>query len=283
MGWIRIDRGIRDHQIWNERPFSKGQAWIDLLLRASWEKKKIVIGNQLVEIQPGEFVTSDRKLMEAWGWGKEKTRKYLKMLKSDLMIDLKPDRRWTVITIVNWDKYQIPQTDNRPTTDRKQTAVRPQSDPIKNINKENKYINNINNGYDYTSSLTVGGRQLEQPTVDQYHEIVDEWNKIPWTINIQEIIPGTKREDEVRVVIGMYGYEGLKGAIQSVKDSDYLHRLGHIKFDNYINRNVVQKLLEGSYQEDYKKGEETDGYDWCFSSTQYDSDPLPGIPAAHFR
>ena len=31
-GWIKVSRAIQEHWVWDEKPFSKGQAWIDLLL-----------------------------------------------------------------------------------------------------------------------------------------------------------------------------------------------------------------------------------------------------------
>ena len=34
-GWISIHRKIQDNLIWNDKPFNRGAAWIDLLLLAN--------------------------------------------------------------------------------------------------------------------------------------------------------------------------------------------------------------------------------------------------------
>ena len=41
-GWIKTYRSILKHWIWEEKPFSKGQAWIDMLLLASHVNSKFV-------------------------------------------------------------------------------------------------------------------------------------------------------------------------------------------------------------------------------------------------
>ena len=92
-GWIRLSRKIFDCWLWNEKPFTKAQAWIDLLLLANYETRKFVLGNELVEVERGSFITSEIKLMKRWGWSKSKVRSYLCLLQSDNMIDKKTDHK----------------------------------------------------------------------------------------------------------------------------------------------------------------------------------------------
>lgn len=140
-GWISLYRSVQDHWLWQEKPFSKGQAWIDLLLSANHEDKKIALGNELILVKRGSFITSELKLMERWGWGKEKTRKFLKLLQDDGMIVKISDRKKTTINIVNYNDYQqsldCKQTINRLQTDHEQTASRPRADTNNNDNNDN--------------------------------------------------------------------------------------------------------------------------------------------------
>ena len=137
-GWIRLSRKIFDCWLWNEKPFTKAQAWIDLLLLANYETRKFVLGNELVEVERGSFITSEVKLMKRWGWGKGKTRAFLSLLESDSMIIKNSNRKRTTITIVNYDKYQLQQTTDGLITDYERTDNGLLSDTT------NKY-NNINN------------------------------------------------------------------------------------------------------------------------------------------
>lgn len=137
IGWICLSRKILDCYLWEDKPFSKGQAWIDLLLMASHEKKRFLLGNDVVEIDRGSFITSELKLMNRWGWSKSKVRSFLCLLESEEMITKKTDSKKTAITIVNYGKYQDLQTAERPQKDREQTAKKPQKDTINNENNEN--------------------------------------------------------------------------------------------------------------------------------------------------
>lgn len=113
-GWIKLYRQIQDCWIWdNSEPFSRGQAWIDLLMLANHEDHKTMFDGQLVTVPKGSRITSIRKLAERWGWGRDKTMKFLNTLQADKMIEKTADTRKTVITIVNYGKYQSNEDEQR--------------------------------------------------------------------------------------------------------------------------------------------------------------------------
>jgi DnaD/phage-associated family protein len=105
-GWISIHRKIQDNKMWEDKPFSRGQAWIDLLLLANHEDNKIIFNGSLVEIKRGEKITSLRKLSERWGWSITKVKKFLNLLSDENMISYKSDNKKTTYSIVNYDVYQ---------------------------------------------------------------------------------------------------------------------------------------------------------------------------------
>ena len=113
-GWIKLHRQIQDCWIWdNSEPFSRGQAWIDLLMLANHEDHKTMFDGQLITVPKGSRITSIRKLAERWGWGRDKTMKFLNTLQADKMIEKTADTRKTVITIVNYGKYQSNEDEQR--------------------------------------------------------------------------------------------------------------------------------------------------------------------------
>lgn len=139
-GFIKLYRQVQDHWIYDEkRKFSKYEAWLDMLMMANHKEAKFVLGNELVELKKGEFVTSELKLMERWDWGKAKLRSFLDLLEKDEMIVKKSDRKKTTITICNYCVYHDYETENRPQADREQTDSRPRADTNKN-NKEQPII-----------------------------------------------------------------------------------------------------------------------------------------------
>ena len=105
-GWVKIDRKIIDHWVWDDRPFSKGQAWIDLLLLANFKEKKFIRKNEVVEGKRGCVYESILGLSRRWGWSREKTTRFLKQLESDGMVRINATRQQTTITLVNYGIYQ---------------------------------------------------------------------------------------------------------------------------------------------------------------------------------
>ncbi|MGF0096045.1 hypothetical protein ACQRC6_06350 [Peptoniphilus sp. SGI.035] len=106
-GWVCIYRKIEDDWLWNDKPFSKGQAWIDLLLMANHEDKKILFNGNLIEVKRGQRITSIKTLCDRWGWSNTKVKNFLKLLEEDNKIKLEiTPRKKSVITIENYSKYQ---------------------------------------------------------------------------------------------------------------------------------------------------------------------------------
>jgi DNA replication protein DnaD len=88
--------------LWKDKPFSKQAAWIDMLLLANHDDNKFMLGNELVEVKCGSFISSIEKLKSRWGWSNTKVVSFLKLLESDEMIVKKSDTKKTVITIVKY-------------------------------------------------------------------------------------------------------------------------------------------------------------------------------------
>ena len=132
-GWIKLYRSIQDNPIWKDKPFSQGQAGIDLLLMANREDRNVMIGNQVMNVKSGSFITSIVRLSERWGWERTKTSRFLKCLESDSQIALQTHNKCTAITIANWAFYQ-----NQCTSDAQQTHNKCTSDAHQTHTNKNK-------------------------------------------------------------------------------------------------------------------------------------------------
>lgn len=146
-GWIKLNRSIQENWLWEEKPFDKKSAWIDLLLMANHKNNKFPLGNEIIEVEQGSFITSEIKLMNRWGWSKTKLRNFLKLLESEKMITKVVDRKKTTISIVNYKVYQGSEdqekTTEKPQEDQEKTIEKPQEDTNKNDNNEKNDKNNI--------------------------------------------------------------------------------------------------------------------------------------------
>lgn len=105
-GFVKIDRSLFDHEIWKETPFSKGQAWIDLIGLANHKDVKDYSGDQVRIFKRGTVNRSVLFLADRWGWSRKKTDNFLKALETDGMLSKKGTTQGTTITLTNYDKFQ---------------------------------------------------------------------------------------------------------------------------------------------------------------------------------
>jgi hypothetical protein len=138
-GYIALFRDIKDHWIWDDKPFNKPCAWIDLIMSANHNGNKVLIGNELIDVKRGELITSQEKLQTRWGWSNTKVRDFLLLLEQDNMIVKKTDNKKTAIEIVNYDDYQIKETAKKPQKLNEKTDEKPQKHTN---NKEEECLKN---------------------------------------------------------------------------------------------------------------------------------------------
>ena len=133
-GFIFLFRDIKDHWLWKDKPFARGQAFIDLVFKASHKPNKMVFNGQIVNIERGEFITSIAKLSTEWGWSRHKTKDFLDALANDNIITLKSDNKKTTIKVLKYDVYQGSEKTKRTSKGHQKDIKRTQS--INNLSKE---------------------------------------------------------------------------------------------------------------------------------------------------
>jgi hypothetical protein len=217
-GWIKLHRQITEHWIWEEKPFSKGQAWIDLLLQANHQDKKAVIGNDIIEVKRGSFVTSIRKLSERWGWSNTKIKNFLNLLQNDGMISYFSDAKKTVITIENYSLYQ--DLNDAKTTEKRQsndteTTLKHTNKNDKNDKNDNNIKNNTTENFTEDEEIKIvleKRRQLEE----EKKKRMEEFNKLSKEeqeryINMaKKIITGSNSKKRGIYLVGDYLKEEAK-------------------------------------------------------------------------
>lgn len=103
-GWIKLDRDIQSHWVYTDAFIFK--AWVDLIMIANHKESKIVFDGNLLTIKRGQHMTSIRKLSDRWECTPRKVIKTLKMFRDEGMIFMDSTKRGTLLTIVNYGKYQ---------------------------------------------------------------------------------------------------------------------------------------------------------------------------------
>ena len=112
-GWVKIYRQIQESAIWtDEEPFDRRSAFIDLILMANHADKKMIFNGQPIEVKAGQRITSIRSLAERWHWSTNRVLRFLDLLENLEMIERKSDKQKTLLTIVNYSKFQVCQNTN---------------------------------------------------------------------------------------------------------------------------------------------------------------------------
>jgi len=110
-GWVKLNRSITEHWLWNDgEPFSKGQAWVDLFTQANFKPTTISIKGKLINIGAGETARSEVTLAKDWKWSRGKVRRFLEKLKNERMIEQRAVQVTSVITICNYKAFQVSDT-----------------------------------------------------------------------------------------------------------------------------------------------------------------------------
>ena len=139
-GWIKIYRELADH--WLAQHPEKLGWWVLLLLKVAHEDKKVLVGNQLVELKRGQIIASLTFLAELWQTSKRTAERFVELLEKEQMLSRCVSRKVSVITICNYDSYQEKKRSKRADECADDAPIGIQSvSEIKNI-KEDKEIYN---------------------------------------------------------------------------------------------------------------------------------------------
>ena len=119
-GWIKLHRKLQDNALWKCEPFSKGQAWIDLILIANHKDGYFYKRGNKVDVNRGQVGFSEKGLSDRWQWSRSKVRKFLNDLEKEQQIEQQKSNVTQIITIINYNEYQ----EKEPQKNRRRTAER---------------------------------------------------------------------------------------------------------------------------------------------------------------
>ncbi len=166
-GWIKLHRSILENFLWQEeRKFSKAEAWLELLLTANYEERKILIAGQSVKVETGQILTTMKYLAQHWGWSSSKVKFFLNLLEVEGMIATKRTSKYTLITILKWGFYQGQEVEKNYQKNIKKISENYQKNTTEEL-KNNKNINNNNISGDGGGGRTRVHASEEAPSAEE--------------------------------------------------------------------------------------------------------------------
>lgn len=172
-GWIALHRKLQNNPLWFSEPFTKGQAWVDLLLLANHKKGFIYVRGNKITVKRGQVGWSQKRLSGRWQWSRTKVRKFLQDLEEEHQIKQHKNNLTTIITIKKYDEYQPEKQQDGQQKNIKKTSKEQQRDT-------NKNVNNVKN-----EKKNSAREDLPLPEKIQQAKTVDELSKI-WFSYLEE-------------------------------------------------------------------------------------------------
>ena len=193
-GWVKIHRKLCENELWLLEPFTKGQAWVDLFLNANHKENIINIRGNILTIERGQLGWSELTMCRRWRWSKNKTRRFLKWLETKQQIEQQKSSLTTIITILNYDSYQLEEQQTI------QQTIQ-QKDSRRYTNKNDKNDKNVKKN---TNTLQPYGCGKE------IAELIYLFKPVNPTINY-----GNKTQRKsIEELLKLFDYEKLKSMIE---------------------------------------------------------------------
>lgn len=177
-GWVSIHRRMMEGKSYFSEPFCRNMAWIDLILLANHDENYIIIRGVRVKISRGQTGYTSESLAKRWKWSRGKVLRFLTVLQKDGQIVQQKNNVTTLISILNYSKYQnngtangtanrttnghqtVQQTDtnnNANTVNKKNTIVKLQENILKN-GTENQQLNG-----DSSQGQSIWAKRVKRP------------------------------------------------------------------------------------------------------------------------
>lgn len=180
-----MHRELAEHELWLESEFSRGQAWVDLMMLANHKTGYIRVRGVRVEIGRGQLGWSAAKLASRWRWSRGRVLRFLNELETVQQIEQQNGQPITVITICNYERYQG-QESGRDTADS-------------------------------TTNSTTNGQQIEQQTVQQTVQQTDTNKNVKNKKNEKEVKNSAAKKIKLPEIIDPEKWEAYVRSRRSVK------------------------------------------------------------------
>jgi predicted transcriptional regulator len=139
-GWIKLHRSLLDSSFSKDPEYA--WLWVVLLLRANHKELSFIFNNRPIVLNEGQLIVGRKKLSEETGINEHKIFRAMKCFESAGQIEQQSTNKFTLVTILNWGKYQgeldkVEQQDEQPVSNKRTTSEQPVS-TYKNVKNKKK-------------------------------------------------------------------------------------------------------------------------------------------------
>ena len=233
LGYVKLFRKslksglMTDHKLWT--------FWCWCLMRAAWEKKKVVIRDVMVELEPGDFIMGRKEAAKELKMSEQSIRTIVTKLLKYGNLTTRTTNRFTIVSVVNWHTYQVLENKINQQINPHLTSSQPAAnheEEYKNIRK-NILVDNCNCPH----------RQI----IDLYHEVLPELSKVrSWGETRRSHLRARWNEDK-----GRQSLDWWKKFFGYIRKSDFLmgrtEKPFRVNLEWIVKRSNFDNIIEGKY------------------------------------
>ena len=218
---------MMDHKLWT--------FWCWCLMRAAWEKKKVIIRDVMVELEPGDFIMGRKEAAKELKMSEQSIRTIVTKLLKYGNLTTRTTNRFTIVSVVNWHTYQVLENKINQQINPHLTSSQPAAnheEEYKNIRK-NILVDNCNCPH--------------QQIIDLYHEVLPELSKVrSWGETRRSHLRARWNEDK-----GRQSLDWWKKFFGYIRKSDFLmgrtEKPFRVNLEWIVKRSNFDNIIEGKY------------------------------------
>lgn len=145
-GWVKIHRSMLDNPV-VMKDSDHCMLWMLLLLNATHKPHDTLFGGKRITLMPGQLITGRKKLARELRVNEHKIDRMLRAFKNEQQIEQQSKPYGSLITIINWHKYQgFEQQNEQQMSNQRATSEQRVSTKQECKNDKNERISNNTNG-----------------------------------------------------------------------------------------------------------------------------------------
>jgi len=195
MGWIKVHRILLNKPIWLKSTPEQKTILITLLMLANHDESEWEWMGNKFKVEPGQFITSLESIKLYCGKGItiQNIRSALKRFEKLEFLTNKSTKTGRMITICNWDSYQITKDEHNNEANKQVTKTQQRGNKEVTTNKNNKKEKNDNNQRTYIGDFINGFNIIKNSKFKKTEKVKHQLNaRLKEGYSIEEILTATK-------------------------------------------------------------------------------------------
>lgn len=180
-GWIKLHRKIVLNPFYFSEPFTRSQAWIDLLILANHSDNFFYKRGIKVDVKTGQVGYDLENLAVRWKWSRGKAERFFCALENTQQIVRQKTNVTTLISIVNYQLYQSTDKPNgKANSNPSSKANGQQTVKQTDTNKNEENVNNEKKEliFDTFRKLYPGTKKGNETEFDNFKKKQKDWELI---------------------------------------------------------------------------------------------------------